>query len=93
MTGLLFICIFELQLHKMRKISCKAYMIPVLLAFIMTACEMLEDCKTCAVVTYESGVEVSRGPGILTCGDELEEKENASPVSIGGNRTTDYDCS
>ena len=70
----------------------KAYFIPVLLALSMTSCEALEDCKTCAIVTYENGVEISRGPDILYCGDNLKEKENAPPVSIGPNRTTDYDC-
>ena len=76
----------------MKKNIAKTFIISVLFAFTMTSCELLEDCKTCAVVTYENGSEISRSPGILTCGDELAEKENASPVSIGGNRTTDYDC-
>ena len=76
----------------MKKNIAKALIISAFFAVTVTSCELLEDCKTCAVVTYENGSEISRGPGILTCGDELEDKENASPVSIGGDRTTDYDC-
>jgi hypothetical protein len=76
----------------MTKNIARAFIVSAFFAVAMTSCELLDDCKTCSVVTYENGTEISRTPGILTCGEELEEKENASPVSIGGNRTTDYVC-
>ena len=50
----------------------------------------LLDCKTCELVTETDGVETARGPGILTCDDELAEKESYSQ-SIG-NTYTYYDC-
>ena len=60
-----------------------------LTAFI-SSCEMLEDCKTCKLVTIENG-DRTEGPGILYCGDKLSEKEDAAPVIIG-NKTTFWEC-
>ena len=53
-----------------------------------TSCELL-DCKTCEPVTVTNGVE-TRGPGILTCGDDLADKE--SKYETYGSTTSYYDC-
>ena len=87
-----FIIIFDQKPYPMKKHIAKAFVISLVVGFSVSSCELLEDCKTCAVVTYENGIEISRTPGIRTCGDALAEKESASPVSIGLNKTTDYDC-
>ena len=66
----------------------------IVLLFLMCAgfssCELLEGCKTCELVTLTNGVETLRSPGLLTCGEELEEKENFYQTI--GNTTTYYDC-
>jgi hypothetical protein len=63
----------------------------VLIACLLTACGEAEDCKTCSIVTYEDGHETSRTPGVVYCGDELDEKENTPPVTVG-DRTTVWEC-
>ncbi len=75
----------------MKKNILKALALSVILAFILTSCEALEDCKTCSLVTYTDGVETSRTPGVLYCGDKLAAKENEEPTTIG-NVTTQWEC-
>ena len=87
-----FIIIFDQKPYPMKKHIAKAFVISLVVGFSVTSCELLGDCKTCSVVTYTNGSETSRTPGLLTCGDELDEKESASPVTIGTDKTTDYDC-
>jgi hypothetical protein len=87
-----FIIIFDQKPHPMKKHIAKAFVISLVIGFSVSSCELLGDCKTCSIVTYENGSEISRTPGLLTCGDELAEKESASPITIGTNRTTDYEC-
>ena len=74
----------------MRKSILKALALAFLMGLILSSCEALEDCKTCALVTKTDGVETARGPGILTCGDNLADKESYSQ-SIA-NTYTSYDC-
>jgi hypothetical protein len=62
-----------------------------ILAWTVNGCGLLEDCETCSLVTTENGVETNRTPGVIYCDDELQEKKNASPVTIG-NITTYWDC-
>ncbi len=68
----------------------KAFTVAFLMCLILSSCEALKDCKTCALVTTVNGVETARGPGILYCGDNLAEKESYS-LSIG-DQYTYYDC-
>ena len=65
----------------------------LLLFFIalIPSCELLEDCKTCSIVTYVDGEYEGETAGILYCGEELAEKENESPVTIGST-TTQWEC-
>jgi len=59
---------------------------------ITFSCEgLLEDCKTCKQQTWTDGSLTYEGPGIIYCGDKLEEKENSEPVTIG-NVTTLWYC-
>jgi hypothetical protein len=75
----------------MKKSILKALAISAIIAFTVSSCELLGDCKTCSKVTTVDGVETNRTVGILYCGDELAEKENSSPVTIGST-TTYWDC-
>lgn len=69
----------------------KKYVIFFLLfTAIIPSCELVNDCKTCKLITEENGNR-TEGPGILYCGDKLEEKENSTPVTIG-NTTTYWEC-
>jgi len=55
------------------------------------SCEgLLEDCKTCKLITIIDG-DRNEGPGIIYCGDKLEEKENMGTFEIGGNLSF-YEC-
>jgi len=67
------------------------FLIFFLLTWIMSDCELFQDCETCSLVTIVDGVETNRTPGIVYCGDKLDEKKNADPVTIG-NTTTYWDC-
>lgn len=60
-------------------------------AVVVPSCELLEDCATCRLATYENGSFVSATTGILYCGDALAEKESAPPTTIG-NTTTQWEC-
>ena len=63
----------------------------VFITIFAPSCELFDDCKTCSMVTYVDGIFESKTPGILYCGEELAEKEDAEPVTIG-DRTTQWEC-
>ena len=73
----------------MKKSILKVLAITLVMCLAFSSCELL-DCKTCELVTTSSGVETARGPGLLSCGDELADKESYSE-SIGAVYTY-YDC-
>jgi len=72
----------------MKKSILKLAGVSFVMSLAFTSCELL-DCKTCVPVSVTNGVE-TRGPGVLTCGDELAEKE--SKYETYGNTTSYYDC-
>lgn len=59
-------------------------------AMALPACEFLEDCGTCELVT-DNGTEITYGTPLPQCGDNLYEKQNSDPVTIGGV-TTYWNC-
>jgi hypothetical protein len=65
----------------------------VLLALgVLPACDIVEECGTCELVTeFNDGTPTEIGTPLPFCGDALTDKENASPVTIGG-KTTYWDC-
>ena len=73
----------------MKQSILKVLAITFLMCLAFSSCELL-DCKTCELVTRTNGVETARGPGLLSCGDELAEKESYSE-NIGSVYTY-YDC-
>ena len=75
----------------MKKNIAMALVISAFFACTMTSCEHLGTCKTCSKVTYINGVETYKTPGILYCGDNLADKENEPPVTIGST-TTQWEC-
>lgn len=58
---------------------------------MLPACELLEECGTCALVTVDSDGNETIGTPLPYCGDNLVEKQNSSPVTVGGI-TTYWDC-
>ncbi|MFC2113395.1 hypothetical protein ACFLTA_09020 [Bacteroidota bacterium] len=73
----------------MKKSILKAIAVTFIMCLALSSCE-LADCKTCELVVKTDGVETSRGPGILSCGDDLADKESFSQTI--GNTYTYYDC-
>lgn len=55
------------------------------------ACNLIEECGTCELVTEQADGTTSYGTPLPFCGDDLKEKEDASPVTIGGV-TTYWNC-
>ncbi|MCK4748798.1 MAG: hypothetical protein KAT15_17210 [Bacteroidales bacterium] len=58
---------------------------------MLPACELLEECGTCVLVTVDSDGNETLGTPLPYCGDNLVEKQNSSPVTVGGI-TTYWDC-
>jgi hypothetical protein len=59
---------------------------------VLPACDLIEECGTCEVVTeYSDGTTTAYGTPLPFCGDALAEKEDASPVTIGV-KTTYWNC-
>lgn len=63
-----------------------------ILAFaLLPACDLIEECGTCVLITEENGQVIEEGTPLPYCGDALKEKQNSSPVTVGGI-TTYWDC-
>ena len=62
----------------------------VLLAMALPACEFIEGCGTCELVT-DDGTNITYGLPLDYCGDNYTDKLNADPVTIGGI-TTYWNC-
>ena len=57
----------------------------------LPACNLIEECGTCELVTEHADNTVTYGTPLPFCGDDLKEKEDASPVTINGV-TTYWNC-
>jgi len=55
---------------------------------IIPACDLVEECGTCELVTEDADGNKSYGTPLPFCGDDLKDKEDASPVTI--NEVTTY---
>ena len=56
----------------------------------LTSCDLIEECGNCELVTESNG-SVTRGTPLPSCGEQLKEKEDQSPVTVGGV-TTHWEC-
>ena len=63
----------------------------ICLVGFLPACELLEECGTCELVTEYADGTVERGTPLPFCGDQLAERQNSSPTTIGGV-TTYWEC-
>lgn len=69
-------------------------LIPALVVSLMglfPACELLEECGTCELVTIAADGTTTRGTPMPYCGDALKERKNSSAVTENGV-TTYWDC-
>ena len=57
---------------------------------LLTSCDLIEECGTCQLITESNG-SVTKGTELYYCGDQLKEKEDQSPVTVGG-QTTYWNC-
>jgi len=58
---------------------------------LLPACELLEECGTCELVTENADGTVDYGTPLPYCGETLSEKKNSSPVTVG-SVTTYWNC-
>jgi hypothetical protein len=59
---------------------------------MLPACDLLEECGSCRLITLDAdGNVTNEGAALPFCGDELKEKQDAPPVTVGGV-TTFWDC-
>jgi hypothetical protein len=75
----------------MKRNILSSFIVFIIIAFMLTACEAIDDCKSCSKVTYNDDGEIGRTPGVQYCGDELAEKESTAPVTVLGV-TTAWEC-
>jgi len=63
----------------------------VCLVGFLPACEILEECGTCELVTRQADGTETRSAPLPFCGETLDEKKNSQPQEIGGV-TTYWEC-
>jgi len=75
---------------KRRNIFIAAVVIIVLA--VLPACDIVEECGTCEFVTeYSDATPTEFGTPLPFCGDDLKDKEDEFPVTIGV-QTTYWNC-
>lgn len=63
----------------------------VLAMGLLPACDIIEECGTCELVTEDADGNKTFGTPLPFCGDNFTEKDNEAPVTIGGI-TTYWNC-
>jgi len=61
------------------------------IAWAVTSCEALNNCKICRQVTYENGVVIGEGPEQEYCDADLVAIETQQDIIIGNQRTS-WEC-
>lgn len=69
----------------MKKRNLIAILLFILFSGSFTACDILEECAQCAFISEdEDGNVISEGTPLPYCGDQLAEKQDTPPVTVGG---------
>ena len=63
----------------------------VLAIGLLPACDLLEECGTCKLITDDGSGNITEGTPLPLCGDALAEREDQAPVTVG-NTTTYWEC-
>jgi len=58
---------------------------------LTASCELIEECGTCELVTIDGDNNETRSTPLPFCGEELQNKKDSSPETIG-NITTYWEC-
>jgi len=58
---------------------------------LTASCELLEECGTCELVTIDANNNETRGTPLPYCGEQLKDKKDSSPETVGGI-TTYWEC-
>jgi len=75
----------------MKKRALLAILIFAGLTGFTASCEILEECGTCELVTIDANNNETRGTPLPYCGDDLQNKKDSSPETVGGI-TTYWEC-
>jgi hypothetical protein len=57
---------------------------------ILPACDLIDNCGTCELVTEDASGNITYGPPTPFCNDNYWDKVNADPTTIGGITTYWY---
>lgn len=58
---------------------------------LLPACDILEECGTCKLITEDGNGGITEGTPLPLCGDALKERQEQLPVTVG-NTTTYWEC-
>lgn len=61
------------------------------IAVVTGACELLEECGTCELVTIDADDNESRSTPLPYCGEDLKSRKDSSPETVG-DITTYWEC-
>ena len=75
----------------MKKITLVIAALFVFVVGMLPACELLEECGTCELVTVDADGNETLTTPLPYCGDNLVDKQDKPPVT-GGGITTYWDC-
>ena len=86
-------CIFAVFLSEipMRKRKLLIAALFVMALGMFPACDIIEECGTCELVTEDAGGNKSFGTPLLVCGEDLKVKDDAPPETVNGI-TTYWNC-
>ena len=62
-----------------------------LLLVFLPACDFFDNCGKCEFVTVDENGNESYGPLLPYCDEDLQERQNSSPETVGGI-TTYWNC-
>jgi len=63
----------------------------VVLVGVVPGCDLLDECGTCELVTIDADGNTTYGTPLPFCGEQLAEKRDKPPVTVGGI-TTYWEC-
>ena len=75
----------------MKKRDLLVVTVVVLAMGLLPACDIIEECGTCELVTEDADGNKTYSAPLPFCGDALTDRENEPPVTIGGI-TTYWNC-
>jgi len=64
----------------------------VLAMCILPACDIVEECGSCELITEDKDGNKTYGTPLLLCGDELKEKENEPLETLPDGGVSYWNC-